>query len=110
MQEIGNGAMGNVDYSPEVDLAKKKRRLWKEVVKKREGHPVSAAMIKRKARQCGIQCPLSVTLVSILPTSSYEEISSNEPTFSGRCLRSKDCLKYALNAIELCHIGCNSMG
>jgi hypothetical protein len=55
-------AMGNVDYSPEVDLAKKKRWLWKEVVKKREGQPVSAAMIKRKARQCGIQCPLSVTL------------------------------------------------
>jgi hypothetical protein len=55
-------AMGNVDYSPEVDLAKKKRGLWKEVVKKREGRPVSAAMIKRKARQCGIQCPLSVTL------------------------------------------------
>ncbi len=41
--------MGNVDYSPEVDLAKKKRWLWKEVVKKREGRPVSAAMIKRKA-------------------------------------------------------------
>jgi hypothetical protein len=46
-----------------VDLAKKKRWLWKEVVKKREGRPVSAAMIKRKAWQCGIQCPLlSVTL------------------------------------------------
>jgi hypothetical protein len=55
-------AMGNVDYSPEVDLAKKKHWLWKEVVKKQAGCPVSAAMIKRKARQCGIQCPLSVTL------------------------------------------------
>ena len=55
-------AMGNVDYSPEVDLAKKKRWLWQQVVKKREGRRVSAAMIKRKARQCGIQCPFSVTL------------------------------------------------
>jgi hypothetical protein len=55
-------AMGKVDYSPEVDLTKKKHWLWKEVVIKREGQPVSAAMIKRKARQCGIQCPLSVTL------------------------------------------------
>jgi hypothetical protein len=55
-------AMGNVDFSPEVDLAKKRRWLWQQVVKKWEGRRVSAALIKRKARQCGIQCPLSVTL------------------------------------------------
>jgi hypothetical protein len=55
-------AMGNVDFSPEVDSAKKRRWLWQQVVKKREGRRVSAAMIKRKARQYGIQCPLSVTL------------------------------------------------
>jgi hypothetical protein len=47
-------AMGNVDYSPEVDLAKKKHWLWQEVVKKREGQPISTVMIKQKAWQCGI--------------------------------------------------------
>jgi hypothetical protein len=32
-------AMGNVDFSLEVDLAKKQRWLWQQVVKKREGNP-----------------------------------------------------------------------
>ena len=54
--------MGNVEFSPEVDLAKKRRWLWQQVVKKREGKRVSAELIRRKARQCGIDCPLSVTL------------------------------------------------
>ena len=43
-------------------LAKKIRCLWQQVVKKREGRRVSAVLIKRKAQQCGIQCPFSVTL------------------------------------------------
>jgi hypothetical protein len=55
-------AMGMVDYSPEVDLAKKRRWLWQQVVKRRRGLRVSGSLIKRKARQYGIQCPLSVTL------------------------------------------------
>jgi ABC-type branched-subunit amino acid transport system substrate-binding protein len=32
-----NFAMGNVDFSPEVDLAKKRRTIWQLVVKKWEG-------------------------------------------------------------------------
>jgi hypothetical protein len=55
-------AMGNVDYSPEVDLAKKRRWLWQQVVKRREGKRISASLVKQKARQCGIVCPFSVTL------------------------------------------------
>jgi hypothetical protein len=55
-------AMGNVDFSLEVDLAKKRRWLWQQVVKKRERKPISSALLKRKARQCGIVSPLSVTL------------------------------------------------
>jgi hypothetical protein len=55
-------AMGNVDFSPEVDLAKKRKELWKMIVRKREGGRVSAAKIKRKARLCGVLSPLSVNL------------------------------------------------
>jgi hypothetical protein len=44
-------AMGNVDFSPEVDLAKKRWWLWQQVVKKQEGKPISLALLKRKARQ-----------------------------------------------------------
>jgi hypothetical protein len=55
-------AMGNVDFSLEVDLAKKRRWLWQQVVKHREGKHISSSLLKRKARQCGIVGPLSVTL------------------------------------------------
>jgi hypothetical protein len=55
-------AMGSVDFSPEVDLARRRRWVWQQVVKIREGKRVSASLVKRKARQCGIVCPLSVTL------------------------------------------------
>jgi hypothetical protein len=54
-------AMGLVAFSPEVDLARKRRALWKLVVKKRQGKRVSSSLIRRKARQLGISCPLSVT-------------------------------------------------
>jgi hypothetical protein len=81
-------AMGNVDFSPEVDLAKKRRWLWKEVVKKREGQPVSTAMIKRKARQCRIQCPLTVSLAqakarfyAVDTDSEYDSLKRNAPTY-----------------------------
>jgi hypothetical protein len=55
-------SMGNVDFLPEVDMARKRHWLWQQVVKKHEGKQVSAAMLKRKVQQCGILCPLSVTL------------------------------------------------
>jgi hypothetical protein len=56
-------AMGLVAFSPEVDLARKRRALWKLVVKKRQGKRVSSSLIRRKARQLGISCPLSVTSI-----------------------------------------------
>jgi hypothetical protein len=79
-------AMGKVDYSPEVNLAKKKRWLWKEVVNKREGQPVSAAMIKWKAQQCGIQCPLSVTLAQAkawfqAADTEYDSLKRHAPAY-----------------------------
>lgn len=40
-------SMGNVDFSSEVDLAQKRRKLWQL---KREGKPVSAGLIKWNAR------------------------------------------------------------
>jgi hypothetical protein len=61
-QECRKLSMGNVDFSSEVDLAKKRRWLWQQVVEKCEGRKMNASLINRKARQCGILCPLSVTL------------------------------------------------
>jgi hypothetical protein len=52
-------AMGNVSFSPEVD---KTRALWHLVLKKRNGKKISSSLVRRKARQLGILCPLSVTL------------------------------------------------
>jgi hypothetical protein len=39
-------AMGNVDFSPAVDMAKKRWWLWQQVVKKREGKRISSALLK----------------------------------------------------------------
>ena len=55
-------AMGQVSYSPEVDHARKTRALWHLVVRKRRGKCVSSSLIRRKAKQLQIPCPLSVTL------------------------------------------------
>jgi hypothetical protein len=78
-------SMGTVDYSPEVDLAKKRRWLWKQVVKKREGRQVSASMIKQKARQCGVLSPLSVTLAQArmsfrVADLAYDALKQRAPT------------------------------
>ena len=42
-------AMGNVDFSPEVDTARKRRWLWQQVVKRREGKHISTSLIKQRA-------------------------------------------------------------
>ena len=55
-------AMGEVDFSPELGKARQRKLLWKKIVRKKRGYKVSSSYIKRKARQCGVQCPLSCTL------------------------------------------------
>jgi hypothetical protein len=55
-------AMGSVDFSPEVNLARHCQWVWQQVVKIREGKRVSASLVKWKARQCGITCLLSMSL------------------------------------------------
>ena len=79
-------SMGNVDFSPEVDLARKRRWLWQQVIKKREGKRVSATMLKRKARQCGILCPLSVTLAQAKvryqeADAAYDALKQHAPSY-----------------------------
>lgn len=78
-------SMGFVDFSPQVDMARKRRWLWKQVVKKREGKHVSSSLIKRQAIQCGILCPLSVTLAQacqyfIAADQAYDELTCQAPS------------------------------
>jgi alpha-tubulin suppressor-like RCC1 family protein len=80
-------AMGNVDFSPEVDTAKKRRWLWQQVVKKREGKRISSALLKQKARQCGIVSPLSVTLAQahqrhfLATDTAYDDSKKHAPAY-----------------------------
>jgi hypothetical protein len=76
--------MGNVDFSPEVDLAKKQRWLWQQVVKHLEGKRVSSFLIKRKAQQCSIVGPFSVTLAQAqdhfrAADSAYNALKQHAP-------------------------------
>jgi hypothetical protein len=91
-------AMGNVDFLPEVDLAKKCRWRWQQVVKKREGKRISTSLIRQKAQQCGIVCPLSVTLAQAhyhfqAADKAYDTLKHHAPThrykFLCDCMASK---------------------
>jgi hypothetical protein len=78
--------VGNVDFSPEVDTARKRRWLWQQVVKRREGKRISAALIKQGARQCGILSPLSVTLAQArrhfaAADASYDALKKHAPAY-----------------------------
>jgi hypothetical protein len=59
-------AMGEVDFSLELNKARQWKLLWKKIVWHKRGRRVSSSYIKRKARQCGVQCPLSCTLEQAL--------------------------------------------
>jgi hypothetical protein len=54
--------MGQVDSSPQVLEALDRVEVRREVYNLRRGRKASSSKIKRKAGQCGISCPLSVTL------------------------------------------------
>ena len=51
--------MGEVDFSPEVMTWKKQRDVWKAVIRWQKGAKLNRPIIKRRARVCGIQSPLS---------------------------------------------------
>lgn len=46
--------MGEVDLSPETNLAGKRYATWKLIWKWREGRKVRSSKIKRAAKDCGI--------------------------------------------------------
>ena len=54
-------AMGHVDFSPEINDARKKRDFWRLVLRQRSGRRVCSRLIRRKAHACGITCPLSIS-------------------------------------------------
>ena len=53
---------GNVPYSPSVVLLGKQLQVWNLVLSFKKGKPISRSLIKRKARACDIESPLSVSL------------------------------------------------
>lgn len=55
-------AMGMVDWSPQFDKARQQLILWRMVVRKKQGKKIQTGRIRRKARRCGIQSPLSCSL------------------------------------------------
>ena len=54
--------MGEVDYSPEVIIWKKRRDVWREVIKYRSGGKINKTSLRRRAQACGINTPLSANL------------------------------------------------
>jgi hypothetical protein len=42
-------AMGEVDFSPELNKARQRKLLWKKIVWHKRGRRVSSSYIKRKA-------------------------------------------------------------
>jgi hypothetical protein len=86
--------MRNIDFSPEVDKAQKLCALRHLVVKKCKGLRVSTSLIKRKARQLGIHCPLSVTLDQALALlqeadEAYSVLKKNAPSLRHEFLRDR---------------------
>ena len=54
--------MGNVDFSPEINLLKKKWSVLSLMIKKRIGARVNSRLIARRAAKCGVERPGSWTL------------------------------------------------
>ena len=54
--------MGEVDFSPGVIVWKKRRDVWREVVKYKQGIRINKSKLRRRARSCGIESPFSATL------------------------------------------------
>ena len=87
-------AMGQVSYSPEVDHARKTRALWHLVVRKRRGKRVSSSLIRRKAKQLQIPCPLSVTLAQAKlrfqeADAAYDSLKQRAPSLCHEFLQDR---------------------
>ena len=54
--------MGEVDFSPKVNEARRTMELWRMVMQRRQGKERNSAWIKRRAYSLRIVCPLSITL------------------------------------------------
>lgn len=55
-------AMGEVDCSPKIMASRQMVRLWRLIVRHKRGLKTSRSLIKRKARRCHVENPLSCTL------------------------------------------------
>jgi hypothetical protein len=64
-------AMGEVDFSPELNKARQRKLLWKKIVWHKRGRRVSSSYIKRKARQCTLEQALQYRKTAI---NKYEKL------------------------------------
>ena len=53
--------MGEVDFSPGVIVWKKRRDVWREVVKYKSGISINKSSVRRRARSSGIEAPFNAT-------------------------------------------------
>ena len=63
--------MGGVDFSPEVIIWKNRRGLWNSVIRWHKGEWINCTIIKRRETACGIQRPLSTTLIEAKRGGGY---------------------------------------
>jgi hypothetical protein len=54
--------MGELDFSPALNIAKERVLLWRLIIKKKLGGRVSSMMLRRKAKYASVSSPLSGTL------------------------------------------------
>ena len=54
--------MGEVNFSPKIELVHQCKHLWTSIVQYKQGGKVNLVCIWWKAQQCGVECPLSCTL------------------------------------------------
>ena len=54
--------MGGVDFSPEVIVWKNRSYVWNSVIRCHKGAKINRAIIKVRAKACGIQRPLGISL------------------------------------------------
>ena len=62
-KECSKSKMGVVDFSPEVIVWKNRRGVWNSLIRCHQGGWLNREIIKRRAKACGMQRPLRITLL-----------------------------------------------
>ena len=86
--------LGEIDFSPDIRLWKRRKLTWKLILKYHQGYPVNTALIRREASQCQIESPLSGTLPEAMEAytiskNTYYKLRPHAPEYRKAHLRKK---------------------